>query len=263
MYCIEHTTSYNYSESPKQAIQRMHLMPRSCPGQTVREWVIHLEGSEVMLSCNDHHGNIVHIAAQTKAKSEIVITASGMVETEDTSGVLGPHDNLLPLALYKKETYYCRMGPSLKMLSQEIPEKVDDVKFLHGLSQLIARKITYKKGHTDSLTPAEVSTTLGLGVCQDHVHVFLTLARYVGFAARYVSGYMVTNTEDLNTESHAWAEVYLKGIGWVGFDISNQISPDEKYVRIASGFDYSDVQPVAGLRFGDGEETMTTQVIIQ
>ncbi|MAN24334.1 MAG: transglutaminase, partial [Gemmatimonadetes bacterium] len=46
-------------------------------------------------------------------------------------------------------------------------------------------------------------------------------------------------------------------------DISNQISPDEKYVRIASGFDYSDVQPVAGLRFGDGEETMTTQVIIQ
>ncbi len=263
MYCIEHTTFYKYSQSPKQAVQRMHLMPKSSSGQTVREWIVHLEGSEVMLSCNDHHGNIVHIAAQTEAKSEIVITASGIVETQNTSGVFGQHDNLLPLAVYKNETHYCRMGPHLKNLAREMIREVDDVRFLHSLSELISQKIVYKKGYTDSLTPADLSTSLGAGVCQDHVHIFLTLARSVGIAARYVSGYLVTDSKDSNTESHAWAEAYVEGIGWTGFDISNQISPDETYVRIASGFDYSDVQPVAGLRFGDGEETMTTQVIIQ
>ena len=66
-----------------------------------------------------------------------------------------------------------------------------------------------------------------------------------------------------NTQSHAWAEVYLEDLGWVGFDISNKISPDENYIRLATGFDYQDIRPVSGLRYGAGEEIMTTEVTVQ
>ena len=55
-------------------------------------------------------------------------------------------------------------------------------------------------------------------------------------------------------DSHAWAEVYIENLGWVGFDVANGISPDERYVRIATGLDYKDAAPVFGMRYGDGEE---------
>ena len=55
----------------------------------------------------------------------------------------------------------------------------------------------------------------------------------------------------------------MEDLGWVGFDISNKISPDENYIRLATGFDYQDVRPVSGLRYGAGEEIMTTEVTVQ
>ncbi|NBR79015.1 MAG: transglutaminase family protein [Alphaproteobacteria bacterium] len=63
--------------------------------------------------------------------------------------------------------------------------------------------------------------------------------------------------------SHAWAEAHIDGLGWVGFDISNALSPNAGYVRLASGFDYTDIQPVAGLRYGEGAEKMSAEVSVQ
>ena len=63
--------------------------------------------------------------------------------------------------------------------------------------------------------------------------------------------------------SHAWAEVYIENLGWVGFDVANGISPDERYVRIATGLDYKDAAPVFGMRYGDGEEDMSVNLQIQ
>ena len=69
-----------------------------------------------------------------------------------------------------------------------------------------------------------------------------------------------TNIQDA---SHAWAEVYIEHLGWVGFDISNSISPDNRYVKLAVGFDYSDVIPIFGIRVGDSDEKINTKIIIE
>ena len=63
--------------------------------------------------------------------------------------------------------------------------------------------------------------------------------------------------------SHAWAEAYIDGIGWVGFDVSNGISPDERYIRVATGLDYKEAAPISGMRFGDGGETMVVTLQVQ
>jgi len=63
--------------------------------------------------------------------------------------------------------------------------------------------------------------------------------------------------------SHGWAEAYVDGLGWVGFDVANGISPDERYIRITTGLDYKEAAPISGMRFGDGEEIMTVALQVQ
>ena len=87
---------------------------------------------------------------------------------------------------------------------------------------------------TDVTTTAEQALEIGAGVCQDHVHAFMSVARIFGFL-RVTSGYLMMETDTIQTASHAWAEVYLDGLGWVGFDVSNAISPDQRYIKLASG----------------------------
>lgn len=63
--------------------------------------------------------------------------------------------------------------------------------------------------------------------------------------------------------THAWAEIYIEHIGWVGFDVSNGYSPDERYVRVATGLDYKDASPISGLRYGPGGEDMIVTLQVQ
>jgi transglutaminase-like putative cysteine protease len=62
--------------------------------------------------------------------------------------------------------------------------------------------------------------------------------------------------------SHAWAEAYVEGLGWVGFDAANDKCPDERYVRMATGLDYRDAMPVSGVRSGAGAETLTVEITV-
>ena len=63
--------------------------------------------------------------------------------------------------------------------------------------------------------------------------------------------------------SHAWAEAHIDGLGWVGFDISNGISPDERYVRVATGRDYRDAAPVTGISFGNTTQELEVAVAVE
>ena len=62
---------------------------------------------------------------------------------------------------------------------------------------------------------------------------------------------------------HAWAEAFIPSLGWVGFDVSNGVAPDSKYLRIAQGRDYSDVAPIKGTVLGGVEEVMSVKLIVQ
>ena len=62
---------------------------------------------------------------------------------------------------------------------------------------------------------------------------------------------------------HAWAEVHVERLGWVGFDISNAISPDSRYVRVATGLDYREAAPVSGMRFGAANESLDVSIQVQ
>jgi transglutaminase-like putative cysteine protease len=107
--------------------------------------------------------------------------------------------------------------------------------------------------------------TQGAGVCQDHAHVLISAARSLGAAARYVVGYLFIDEnaeEEVVTEgeTHAWVEIWVDGLGWVGFDPSNRICPTEHYVRLASGLDAPDASPLRGSVSGLSEEELDAEV---
>ena len=141
--------------------------------------------------------------------------------------------------------------------------KLSVIDLLHRLSAKVLAQVAYVTGETNVYTTAEEAAELGMGVCQDHAHIFIGAARALGVPARYVSGYLMMNDRIEQEAGHAWAEAHVEGLGWVGFDVSNGISPDERYVRVATGRDYREAAPVTGMSYGAGDSLLQVRLAVE
>ena len=98
----------------------------------------------------------------------------------------------------------------------------------------------------------------GKGVCQDFTHLMLAILRSLHMPARYVSGYI--HRPNKESQSHAWCEVWLPDLGWVGVDPTNDQVVDERFVKVAIGRDFTDVPPNKGLFRGKAEQSIFVRV---
>ena len=89
--------------------------------------------------------------------------------------------------------------------------------------------------------------------------------RRLGVPARYVSGYLRNDDPELHVgrTSHSWAEAWVPGLEWVGFDPANDISPRGDSLRVAIGLDYRDAAPVSGRRVGFGDAKMSVEAEVR
>ncbi|SMX32458.1 transglutaminase family protein [Actibacterium lipolyticum] len=262
---ISHRTTYSYERPVAYGLQELRLTPKSRPSQRVHSWDVSVQGGNKELEFDDHHMNHVALLSFDGDGHEISIICSGEVETFDTTGVIGKHAGFAPLWYFEQPTDLTRAGNLTRKLTKGLLSEIDDpLARLHALSARVLDNVAYMIGHTGIQTSAEDALAAGRGVCQDHAHVFLAAARALGVPARYVSGYLMLNDTDEQDASHAWVEAHVDGIGWVGFDVSNGISPDERYVRVATGLDYREAAPISGLRMGDhGQETLAVDIQVQ
>lgn len=256
---IQHTTTYRFEEPVHFGLQQLRMTPASDASQTVSDWVLDVNGGKIETGFNDHHSNHVDLISLNKDITEVTVTCQGKVQTTDTNGVIGPHKGPAPIWLFLKETERTKAGPSVRRLARQV-EGDSDLARMHNLMDLIAEAVTYQTGSSESDWSAEDAVMEGHGVCQDHAHIFIACARDMGLPARYVSGYLVMNDRTDQDAMHAWAETYIEGLGWVGFDVSNAMCPDERYVRVATGLDYSDAAPVTGTRVGGKTESLSVQI---
>ena len=121
------------------------------------------------------------------------------------------------------------------------------------MSEIYAR-FEYKPQSTRVDSPIDVALEARRGVCQDFAHIFIALMRPLGIPTRYVSGYLFRDlaASDRPAEgaSHAWAESFVPGLGWVGFDPTNNLVVEDQHIRVAVGRDYADVPPTRGVYKG-------------
>ena len=260
---INHTTRYSYNEPVIYGLQQIRLTPTDSVQQRVLNWSVDIEGGRVELSYSDQFQNHTLLAQVEAGQSEVVVTAKGEVETSDTAGVFGQIYGAVPLWHFVQSTPRTEAGKSVRKLAKIVGSTDSMLNDLHTLSREILAEAPYNKSSTFVDTTAEQALIAGGGVCQDHAQIFISAARYSGVPARYVSGYLMMNGQIDQDASHAWAEAHVDGIGWVGFDVSNGISPDDRYVRLVSGLDSSDTSPISGMRQGATDEAMMVSLQVQ
>ena len=258
---ITHTTRYTYDAPVSYALQKARLRPQDGPGQSVLDWTLEVEGGRIETSYRDHYGNLVDLISTDPGATEVAITAKGACDVLDMSGITGAVYGRAPLWHFAQPTALTTPDEAITALSRDLT--TDTLAALHETAAAILKAVPYETGHTDPGTTAAQAMAGGAGVCQDHAHIFIAAARAGGLPARYVSGYLYMPDREDQDASHAWAEVHVNDIGWVGFDVSNGISPDDKYIRIATGRDAADATPLSGMRQGGADAQMVVTLQVQ
>jgi transglutaminase-like putative cysteine protease len=151
-------------------------------------------------------------------------------------------------------------GPLLKAWLAEVSrEPMPTNDFLVALNQRLERDIDYVVRLEPGVQSCEETLTLGRGSCRDSAWLLVQIARHLGLASRFVSGYLVQLTEDIKaldgpsgpsadfSDLHAWAEIYLPGAGWVGLDPTSGLFAAEGHIPLAATPHFSHAAAVEGM----------------
>ena len=262
---IRHETAYRYATPASRAIEVLRLLPRGHNGQYIAAWRIDVDCDCHLEQTTDAFGNLMHEFTVDGPVEELTIVAEGSVETVDTAGVLSGQVERFPPVLYLRDTTLTASDPLIRDFASEVAAQAggSQLNLMHALMEAIDERMRFEVDGTNSGTSAIEAFALGHGVCQDFAHVFIAACRHLGIPARYTSGYMLNaDNPAKQTAGHAWAEVLIEDLGWVGFDPANGQCPTDAYVRLAIGLDYLGAAPIRGFTFGGGGETLSVRVDI-
>lgn len=262
---IAHTTRYRYEPAATGVIQILRMTPGSNDSQYVAEWQVDVSTDSRLDVHEDAFGNVTHVLTHGPIE-DLTIHVEGLIETQDTGGVLRGGDERFPEGLFLRSTQLTAVNPAMAQFARELrAEAGDDVLgFLHALMVQIYEHMTFDEDPTNSGTSAAEAFTLKRGVCQDYAHIFIACARSGSVPARFVSGHFLRSDGVTSQQAgHAWAEVFVPDLGWVGFDAANGICTTDAHARIAVGLDYLGAAPIRGTRYGGGTETLTVAVKVE
>jgi len=261
---VRHATVYAFDAPMRFVTQSHRLTPASTAGQTVLGWTVKAEGALFGAGFSDGAGDIVSTMSVQGPVERIEVVVEGSVETLDTSGVLRGHRETISPRVYLRPTPAIQGNGKLGELRRAALGGGDsgELDRAHRLSAAVAEAIAYEPGATGPATTGAEAVELGRGVCQDMAHALIALAHGAGMPARYVTGYLLTGEEEAGEAAHAWAEVFVDGLGWVGFDPANRCCPDDRYIRLGSGRDALEAAPIRGVSRGGGSEAMEVSVTV-
>ncbi len=250
---ITHTTQYHYAKPTGRIDLLLRLWPTAFDGQVPGEWQVLVNDAVVTGKNLTAFGDLqAHLHLAIPAQS-LEIVATGNVESAGRAGVVANLPRDAVPAVFLRPSHLTQTSADIAAMAHALagPSRLD---LLHNLMGVIREKIAYRTGTTTAKTSAAEAFAQGAGVCQDHAHVFIAAARVLNIPARYVVGYYLAGSdESVVSETHGWAEAWVDGLGWVGFDTTNGVCPGEHHVRLCTGFDAYDAAPVKGFAYGGGD----------
>ncbi len=258
---IRHETVYRYAQSAAYSIQRLRVTPRAEPLQRTLQWQVSAPGKRRV--AEDAFGNGGHIVTVTAPHDEVRIVASGSVEIQAPRQGRIAERMQLPVQAFTVPTRLTEPSEAIRDLAAphlQSPRATSSQ--LLALADAIKGSVAYQSGATGAFSSADDALRLGLGVCQDHAHLFIACCHTVGLPVRYVSGYVYPGEVD-HGASHAWIDAWVDEVdysGWVSIDVTHACLQTEDYCRLAVGRDYESVSPVRGMRRGGGDETLSVRV---
>ncbi len=262
-YVIDHETVLTFPEPVREHELELRLEPREDSAQRVLACSIELSPNATLRQHLDAFGNAVHRASLVPSHERVSVRLHAEVDTLRQDPFdwkpLDPRDEVLALARALRE------GP--RLLEFLLPRQEAGPDLVSELDRLdapargaerplaedlgaamawLAATFTYLPGSTDVHAPLAVFLEKRAGVCQDFAHLFVALVRTWGVPARYVTGYIDPGDAEGEEATHAWAEVYLPGVGWRGLDATHGLWVGDRYVAVAVGRDSRDAAPLRG-----------------
>ncbi len=260
---ISHATTYTYDTPPTTVTQVLRKTPRNHDGQYVTRWRLDLSQDCQLHQHEDAFGNITHSFTAEGPFDRLSVMVEGEVDTTDTQGVVSGAVERFPPQFYLRETTLTASDPAIADFAQTVRADAsnDTLALMHALLTGLNGEMTFDTDPTHVATTAAEAFELRRGVCQDLTHIFIAAARTLGVPARYVGGHFYRIDGVVDQEAgHAWAEIHIDNLGWVGFDPTNGICATEAHVRVAVGLDYLGAAPVRGTRRGGGGEHLQVAV---
>jgi transglutaminase-like putative cysteine protease len=276
-YSIRHLTRFRYISSVSESLMEVRMHPRTEAEQRCLSFQLSVDPRTRIHMYRDYLGNTIHHFDVPAKHRELRIVAEALVELDprpELPDALPPESWAALDAEVAAGDYWEMLMPSTfaqpgeALLSLVEPLRVsrrdDPLTFLRELNAAIYKWFEYAPKSTRVDSPIEHAMAARKGVCQDFAHIMTALVRHVKIPCRYVSGYMYprSKNQDRSPEgaSHAWVEALLPGLGWVGFDPTNNALAVDRHIRTAIGRDYADVPPTKGIFKGATESQLTVSV---
>ena len=257
---VAHVTRYQYSGAAFLEPHTFRLLPRGGGSQRVFNYELILDPNPAGLTETlDAENNAVHFAWWENQTSSLAVNSSFEVETLR----FNPYDFLLsdlslatlPVAYPENvqptlAPYTVRQNPdrSVYEFAKHIAQSVDwqTIPFLASLNRKLHTHVEHLVREEGApQLPAETLATR-TGACRDVAVVFIEACRAMGIAARFVSGYELLAASSDRAFMHAWAEVFLPGAGWRGYDPSRGLAVAENHVAVAAALLPASATPIAG-----------------
>ncbi len=268
---IRHTTRYKYTESVFLDPQTIRLRPKSDGSQRLISFEIDIDPvPDGIADIVDVAGNDSTCVWFSGKHDHMTITTRSEVETLRTNPfdyiITEPSVTKLPV-FYPKyyvpslRPYFTRNtepeGQVDKFVTDVIYESgVETMPFILALTQRIYDNFEQLVRHEGPPYPAEITLGTGRGACRDLTVLFMEACRAVGIAARFVSGYRENEMMGEERQLHAWAEVYIPGGGWRGYDPSSGLAVADQHVTVSAGVIPEEAAPLTGTYRGSGARSI-------
>lgn len=285
IYDIRHVTVYEYGSTVTFAHCALRLLPTDGPGQKVEASTLHIDPAPAQIverTC--FFGNRVTAITIETAHRELCVEARTSIEINrrepPRSEATGAFESVReaafdcdsldkdsPAHFLHPSRFVPQFGPATDYARASFPEGRP---ILEGAAELMRRMkadFKYDPKATVVSTPVSEAFEKRHGVCQDFVHIMIAGLRGIGLPAAYISGYIRTipppgkkRLEGADA-MHAWVSVWCgEEFGWVGLDPTNSMMIGNDHIVLATGRDYADISPVAGIILGSREQDVDVKV---
>jgi transglutaminase-like putative cysteine protease len=286
-YRIEHETRYVHAGQVSMSQHIACLTPRPLEWQAVHNCTLDVHPRPAdRIERTDYHGNLVTQLSILRPYTELRVTAASQVEVRASGATIDPEASpawetardagvfrrgtpLDDSAQFRYASPYIQPGAELAAFAR--PTFTAGRPLLAAAIELMQRihdEFQFDPGVTTITTPVSRVLSERRGVCQDFAHLQIACLRSIGIAARYTSGYLLTDPPPGSPRligadaSHAWLAVCCPRYGWVDLDPTNAVLPGLRHVTLAWGRDYGDVSPLRGVVLGGGEHELTVGVSV-
>jgi transglutaminase-like putative cysteine protease len=286
---VVHETRYDYGAPVELAHHLAHLTPRNTEQQQVHRVELTVSPAPdngAMWHSDDPFGNRRTVFTHSQVHDQLRVRASFLAALQPAPTLL-PQESPAwedvaeqlrylagtpcePAVEFMLASSYAGHEPMLADFARQ--DFVADRPLLEAALALMHRIYTefeYRPASTSVATRALESLAKRMGVCQDFAHVMIGAMRSIGLAARYVSGYLLTQPPEGQERlvgadaSHAWVAVWCPVHGWVALDPTNDVVVGPDHVTLAWGRDYADVAPLRGVIRGGARAVPQVAVTVE